>query len=245
MLVLPMAEIEVISVTPEISPSRRSSGAATEFAMVSGSAPGRPAKTTMVGISTEGSAETGRKREATIAGQQDAEREQEGRDGAGDEGGGEGHCRCGAVLSPSWPGWTCRAPSPAGAKAHKYKPEISTRPPSSGCFLHGRKQRRCSPAAERGALALTVLLERFHREWNRRGTSRREARSAEAVLGSSGRRLRSRSSLLAMTVFTLGESALSFQQERGRPVPPSAVLNPEDAGPSHARRHGQRRLAGR
>ena len=34
--------------------------------MVSGSAPGRLANTTMVGISTDGNAETGRKREATI-----------------------------------------------------------------------------------------------------------------------------------------------------------------------------------
>ncbi len=62
MLVLPTAEVEVISVTPGICPSRRSSGAAIEFAIVSGSAPGRAAKTTMVGISTLGSAATGRKR---------------------------------------------------------------------------------------------------------------------------------------------------------------------------------------
>ncbi len=60
--VAPTEFIEVISVTPAISPSRRSSGAATEFAIVSGSAPGRWAITTMVGISTLGSAATGRKR---------------------------------------------------------------------------------------------------------------------------------------------------------------------------------------
>ena len=59
---LPIELVEVISVTPEISPSRRSSGAATELAMVSGSAPGRAAITTMVGMSTLGSAEIGRKR---------------------------------------------------------------------------------------------------------------------------------------------------------------------------------------
>ena len=41
---------EVSSVTPGISPSRRSSGAATVAAMVSGSAPGRLAVTLMVGI---------------------------------------------------------------------------------------------------------------------------------------------------------------------------------------------------
>ena len=58
--VLPIDEVEVISVTPAISPSRRSSGAATELAIVSGSAPGRPANTTMVGMSTDGSAATGR-----------------------------------------------------------------------------------------------------------------------------------------------------------------------------------------
>ncbi len=58
----PTELVEVISVTPAISPSRRSSGAAIEVAMVSGSAPGRPANTTMVGMSTLGSGATGRKR---------------------------------------------------------------------------------------------------------------------------------------------------------------------------------------
>ena len=53
---------EVISVTPAISPSRRSSGAATVAAMVSGSAPGRLAETRMVGKSTVGMLATGRKR---------------------------------------------------------------------------------------------------------------------------------------------------------------------------------------
>jgi len=52
MEVAPTADVEVISVTPGISPRRRSSGAASEFATVSGSAPGLMAKTTMVGIST-------------------------------------------------------------------------------------------------------------------------------------------------------------------------------------------------
>ena len=60
--VLPVELTEVISLTPAISPSRRSSGAATEFAMVAGSAPGRAACTTMVGIDTLGSAATGRNR---------------------------------------------------------------------------------------------------------------------------------------------------------------------------------------
>ena len=53
---------EVISVTPAISPRRRSSGAATVAAMVSGSAPGRLAETLMVANSTEGRLDTGRKR---------------------------------------------------------------------------------------------------------------------------------------------------------------------------------------
>ena len=59
-VVKPIEEIEVSSVTPVISPMRRSKGAATELAIVSGSAPGRLANTTMVGMSTEGSAATGR-----------------------------------------------------------------------------------------------------------------------------------------------------------------------------------------
>jgi hypothetical protein len=52
---------DVISVRPGISPSRRSSGAATVAAMISGSAPGRVAVTEMVGKSTVGMLATGRK----------------------------------------------------------------------------------------------------------------------------------------------------------------------------------------
>jgi hypothetical protein len=47
-------------VTPEISPSRRSSGAATVAAMVSGSAPGWLAEMRKVGMSTLGRLATGR-----------------------------------------------------------------------------------------------------------------------------------------------------------------------------------------
>ena len=61
MRVSPSDERDVISVTPGISPSRRSSGAATVCAMVSGSAPGRLALTLMVGKSTVGMLATGRK----------------------------------------------------------------------------------------------------------------------------------------------------------------------------------------
>ena len=51
--------------TPGISPSRRSSGAATVAAMVEGSAPGRLVVTWIVGNSTFGIAATGRNRYAT------------------------------------------------------------------------------------------------------------------------------------------------------------------------------------
>ena len=60
MRVAPRELREVNSVTPGISPSRRSSGAATVAAMVSGSAPGRVALTLMVGKSTVGMLATGR-----------------------------------------------------------------------------------------------------------------------------------------------------------------------------------------
>src|SRR5262245_52565490 len=63
--VLPNELREVSSVTLAISPRRRSSGAATVAAMVSGSAPGRLAVTLMVGKSTVGMLATGRKGYAT------------------------------------------------------------------------------------------------------------------------------------------------------------------------------------
>ena len=49
MRVLPCEELEVISFTPAMAPSVRSSGVATVAAMVSGLAPGRLAETEMVG----------------------------------------------------------------------------------------------------------------------------------------------------------------------------------------------------
>src|SRR5208337_3333845 len=55
---------EVISVTDAMRPNCRSSGVATEEAIVSGLAPGRPAFTEMVGKSTCGSGATGRNRKA-------------------------------------------------------------------------------------------------------------------------------------------------------------------------------------
>ena len=58
----PSEDEEVISVTPAIWPSRRSSGAATVAAIVAGSAPGRWAETRIVGKSTDGMEATGRNR---------------------------------------------------------------------------------------------------------------------------------------------------------------------------------------
>ena len=66
MLVEPSDDTEVISVTPAIVPSWRSSGAATVAAMMAGSAPGRLAVTRIVGSSTFGMLATGKKRYATI-----------------------------------------------------------------------------------------------------------------------------------------------------------------------------------
>ena len=64
MLVEPKALDEVISVTPAILPNWRSSGVATEEAMVSGLAPGKPALTEIVGNSTCGRGDTGSSRYA-------------------------------------------------------------------------------------------------------------------------------------------------------------------------------------
>jgi hypothetical protein len=60
MLVLPVELDEVISVTSAMAPRCRSSGVATDEAIVSGLAPGIDAETWIVGRSTCGSGETGR-----------------------------------------------------------------------------------------------------------------------------------------------------------------------------------------
>src|ERR1700720_866198 len=65
MLVVPMLLEDVISVTPAIRPNWRSSGVATEEAMISGLAPGKLAPTETVGKSTCGSAATGNSLNAT------------------------------------------------------------------------------------------------------------------------------------------------------------------------------------
>ncbi len=59
MLVVPRKLEDVISVTPAIRPNCRSSGVATEEAMISGLAPGKVAATEIVGKSICGSADTG------------------------------------------------------------------------------------------------------------------------------------------------------------------------------------------
>ena len=61
MLVLPSELVEVIWSMPAISPSRRSSGAATVAAITDGSAPGRVAETRIEGKSTLGTEATGKK----------------------------------------------------------------------------------------------------------------------------------------------------------------------------------------
>ena len=65
-LVEPKDEREVISVTPAMLPSARSSGVATVAAMVSGLAPGSEALTEMVGMSTCGSGAIGSKPKASM-----------------------------------------------------------------------------------------------------------------------------------------------------------------------------------
>src|SRR4029079_5573475 len=62
MLVLPCELRELIEVTPEMVENCFSSGVATEFAIVSGLAPGRFALTLMVGESTVGRSLTGTSR---------------------------------------------------------------------------------------------------------------------------------------------------------------------------------------
>src|SRR5947208_14760275 len=61
----PSRLVDVISLTPAMRPNWRSSGVATDDAIVSGLAPGRLADTEMVGKSTCGSGETGSNRNAT------------------------------------------------------------------------------------------------------------------------------------------------------------------------------------
>ncbi len=62
MRVLPSELAEVISLTPAMRPSERSSGVATDDAMVSGDAPGSEAEITITGKSTCGSGATGSRR---------------------------------------------------------------------------------------------------------------------------------------------------------------------------------------
>ena len=65
MFVFPSELEEVISVTPAMRPNWRSSGVATEEAMISGLAPGSDALTEIVGKSICGSGDTGNTKKAT------------------------------------------------------------------------------------------------------------------------------------------------------------------------------------
>src|SRR3989344_5999517 len=62
----PLELVEVISLTPAITPSRRSRGVATLVAMVSGLAPARLAETEMAGEPTCGKVDTGSTKNAAI-----------------------------------------------------------------------------------------------------------------------------------------------------------------------------------
>src|SRR5215510_12395813 len=64
-VVAPSRLVDVISVTPAMRPNCRSSGVATDDAIVSGLAPGRIACTEITGNSTEGRDATGRNRYAS------------------------------------------------------------------------------------------------------------------------------------------------------------------------------------
>ena len=94
MRVEPLPLLEVISLTPAITPSRRSSGVATLVAMVSGLAPGRLALTEIAGKSTCGSGDDRQHEEGGDAGQRHADGQQHRGDRAPDEGRGEVHARC-------------------------------------------------------------------------------------------------------------------------------------------------------
>ncbi len=100
MRVAPTELIDVISVTSAIGPRCRSSGLATLVATVSGLAPGR------LRLDRDGREIDLRQRrdrqlhEGEHAGERDADREQHGRDGAGDEEGARGSSRQLRLRSP-------------------------------------------------------------------------------------------------------------------------------------------------
>ena len=127
-IVVPLSALmEVSCVTPGICPNCRSSGAATEAAMVSALAPCRVAFTWMVGKSTCGSGATGKNGNATSPTKPIARHQQRGRDRPLDEGLGNVHdersrlaIAAGGGLftvtwessrSLYWPSTTTRSPS--------------------------------------------------------------------------------------------------------------------------------------
>ena len=89
--VLPSWLVDVIWLTPAMRPNMRSSGVATEDAIVSGLAPGRSENTMMTGYSTSGSGATGIWRISHRASQQQRDRQQRSRNRALDEWGRDVH----------------------------------------------------------------------------------------------------------------------------------------------------------
>ena len=85
MLVEPCWLVEVISFTPAMRPNCRSSGVATDDAIVSGLAPGSDALTEITGKSTWGREDTGELEIGQSAGQQQCDRQQGRRNRPRDE----------------------------------------------------------------------------------------------------------------------------------------------------------------
>ena len=93
MLVEPSELDEVISVTAAMRPNCRSSGVATDDAIVSGLAPGSDAETEIVGKSTCGSGDTGSRRNAAAPASPMRDHQQRRRDRPADERRGDVHGR--------------------------------------------------------------------------------------------------------------------------------------------------------
>ena len=97
--VWPSTTTEVICATPAICANCRSSGCATEVAMVSGLAPGNLALTLMVGKFDPRQRRHRQQRIGGDADQQDRRHQQRGADRPADEGGRDAHARVAASCS--------------------------------------------------------------------------------------------------------------------------------------------------
>ena len=172
---------EVSSVTPAISPRRRSSGAAIVAAIVSGSAPGRLACTRSVGKSTVGQA---RDRQIEVGGSADQEqpgRQQRRSDRPQDEGGREAH---GSTPRPTRPlRWRHRRLA-AGARADEPRLQALHRQVDDGRGVE-REQLAQEQAADDGdaeriaQLRAGARLQRQRQRAEQRG-ERRHHDGAEA-----------------------------------------------------------------